>query len=334
MRQRSAFASTAVTVCVAACSPTNPGSNAPILSGDASSSAETGPVFVENDADGIDFDAAPSPLVGIRVANWSPDAPPIDFCVAPHATEQFQGPMIAALLQAQADADITDDAGTPGIAFPQVSSYFYFSPGQYDARVVAAGSPDCNVGVLSPDDTNLLPSTVGTMTTLAFIGMVSPAQGEPSILISSFHDDYVTTFGDTGVPEVPLRFINASPSTPSMTCGSGKLADMSFEQFVAGVPFGYAGTQQEATTTEFVTPLSPYMVDGNGFVQLGQLKALTLSVHAFKAKTDLAVAPSLTVPPGIVVTVVAVGDQQVQLVECLDTAGAAGLVSSCSVVSQ
>src|SRR5580698_4427991 len=32
-------------------------------------------------------------LAGVRLANWSADSPPVDFCLAPHGTTDFQGPL-------------------------------------------------------------------------------------------------------------------------------------------------------------------------------------------------------------------------------------------------
>jgi hypothetical protein len=269
--------------------------------------------------------------VGIRLANWSPDAPAIDFCLAPHGTTQFRGPLLLAELQGELEAGIAGDAGLPGVSYPQVSSYLYVPPGRYDARIVAPGSPDCSVGVLTPDDTNVVANDAGTMTTLALIGDVMPPKSEPSVTLTSFRDAFETMFADSGSLFTPTRFINAVPSAPSITFGTGDLADGDFRQYFAAVPFGQAGDQQETQNTEFIPP-DPITLDADGYLPLGQILPENLSVHAYKTKTDLAVAPN-AVPPGIVVTIVAVGDAQVQILQCFDSAGTAGLLSACSIIS-
>src|SRR5580658_9937302 len=67
----------------------------------------------------------------IRFANWSPDSPAFDMCIAPHGTTSFQGPLLSALAAATGS-----DAGSAGLAFPLVSAYTLVPPGQYDARIV------------------------------------------------------------------------------------------------------------------------------------------------------------------------------------------------------
>jgi hypothetical protein len=282
-------------------------------------------------------DAAPPPRAGLRFANWSPDAPAVDFCIAPHATTDFQGPMVAAKLQALEDSGIDDDAGTPGLSFPQVGSYFYVTPGGYDVRVVAAGSPDCTVGVVAPDDTTVPALSADTLTTIAAIGDVKPPAGEPTISLASYHDDIEPTLDggsplDGGELIVPMRFINAAPSVPEISFGTGTIADSSFVQRFVGVRFGQAGSLQEATATEF-TP--PYLaeVDGNGYALLASLLPETVSLHAFRTRVDLVAGPQVPAPPGILVTMVAVGDSTFHIVECFDNAGTTGLLSTCNVIS-
>jgi hypothetical protein len=315
------------TAALVACSPKDAGGSSDAAAGEAG--------VVDDGASAYPaLDAALPPLSGIRLANWSPDAPAIDFCLAPHGTTQFRGPLLGAMFDAELDAGISEEGGLPGVNYPQVSSYLYVPAAQYDARIVAPGSPDCSVGVLTPDDTNVnvVLNGEGTMATLALIGDVMPPKSEPSVTLTSFRDDFATNLADTGIPFMPTRFINASPSTPSISFGSGDLADFDYVQYFAGVPFGEAGDQQEADNTEG-TPPAPVTLDPNGYLPLGGIALGNLSVHAYRAKTDLAVAQNVSVPPGIVMTIVAVGDTHLQILQCFDSAGTAGLLSTCSIIS-
>ncbi len=86
-------------------------------------------------------DSSPEPQqTFLRVAQLSPDLPPIDVCVAVHGTTTFQGPVLAALAASAGDTD----AATAGLSYAQVSAYLSVAPGQYDLRIVAAGAADCS----------------------------------------------------------------------------------------------------------------------------------------------------------------------------------------------
>jgi len=310
--------------CAAGCADSCPGA-------DAGSCADAG-TSAHADASGGDGAPPPAWLAGVRLANWSPDAPAVDLCLAPHGTGAFQGPLVGAQLAALSDAGLAD-GGAAGVPFPQASSYAYLPPGRYDARLVAAGSPDCSVGVLAPDDAGLAPLAAGSMTTIAAVGEVSGGTGgAPGVALASFADDFDGRL-EGGPSIVALRFVAAAPRVAQVSVGTGKLADFSFQQWFVGVPFGQAGTAKEAETTES-GPAPSSVVDGNGYVLLAQLWGQTVSVHAFKTHTDLAVAAGLNAVPGTVVTIVLVGDTTLQLVECFDSAATGGLLSPCSVVSQ
>jgi len=90
-------------------------------------------------------DSSPEPAqTWFRIAQLSPDLPPIDFCVALHGTATFRGPLLAAL----AASPGAGDAATTGLSYAQVSAYFAVTPGQYDLRIVAAGAADCSVALI------------------------------------------------------------------------------------------------------------------------------------------------------------------------------------------
>jgi hypothetical protein len=91
------------------------------------------------DAAGSVADAAPTqPMV--RFAQLSPDAPPLDVCLAPRGTGMFAGPLLAQLAE---DAGLAPDASAPGLSFADVSAYFAIDAGAYDVRLVPAGSTTC-----------------------------------------------------------------------------------------------------------------------------------------------------------------------------------------------
>jgi hypothetical protein len=276
--------------------------------------------------------SGPAPLAGVRFANWSPDAPAVDFCLAPHGSGAFRGPMMHAALAALDEAGVVD-AAVPGLSFPQVGSYILMPLGQYDARLVAAGSPDCNVSVISPDDTKVAPLERETMTTIAAVGDVSPKAGAPGIGLVSFRDDVLAKL-DGGQPVVSLRFIQAAPALSAASIGTGRIANGSFLQWFVGVPFGQASNEQEAQATETGTTPTTF-VDPDGYDLLSTLSSATISVHEFKARADLVVARNVTAAPGTVLTMVLVGTpSSLQLLECIDDAGTVGLLSACQIVSE
>jgi hypothetical protein len=300
--------------------------------GDAGASvAEAGVEGASLDVAAPAVDATTAPLAGLRFANWSPDAPPVDFCLAPHGTTDYRGPLLRAKLEALEDGGGLDDAGLPGLAFPQVAAYLFLPVGRYDVRIVAAGSGDCTVGVIAPDATDLAPLLERTMTTVAAVGDVDPPANAPPIRIASYQDDFEAQL-DSGAPIVPLRFINAMPSVPKASFGRGTIAGASWLQWFVDVPFGQAGTLQEALTVESGGPPSAE-VDGNGYALVASLSYETLSVHAFQTRTDLAVATGVSVQAGVVVTVVALGGSPAGILECFDNAGSAGLLAACNVLT-
>ncbi|MGA7120003.1 MAG: hypothetical protein WBY94_07900, partial [Polyangiaceae bacterium] len=118
---------------------------AAVATADAAKASEAGPASSDASAASDASDAGPaivaptSMLAGIRIANWSPGAPAIDFCIAPHGTTAFQGPILANTAPALVDAG-TCPPGPVGLAFTEVSSYSLVQPQQYDVRLVVAGA--------------------------------------------------------------------------------------------------------------------------------------------------------------------------------------------------
>ena len=140
----------------------------------------------------------------IRVAHVSPGAPAVDFCLAPHGTASFTGPVLAGAGRAT------------GLSYATVTRYFSVDPGQYDVRLVAPGAADCKTPLAGLDDFTKLPMlAAGTAATIAAEGMLG-AQGAAAFTLRGYADD---TAVDSG--QARLRFIHASPGTPAVDTGTG-----------------------------------------------------------------------------------------------------------------
>ncbi len=299
------------------------GESAPMEAGDARSPNEGGDSATDS-AQASDTstlpDAPPTTVALLRIANWSPDAPAIDACIAPHGTTVFQGPLVRALASSS-----QVDAGAAGVSFPFVSAYAQVSPGQYDMRVVVAGAADCSVGV-GPDRTSLPALALGGAATFALLGEVAPVGGDPHLSVVGFLDDISSKSG------VALRFINASPALTPLDFGTG--SDV-FVTLFRGVAFGKAGAMLQAAG-DAAAPV----VDANGYETVSKLMNATLSARASSATADAmaggATTTGLSAASGSVLTIAIVGGTsagaQAQFVECVDNAGSAGVLSNCSVL--
>jgi hypothetical protein len=267
----------------------------------------------------------PLPVALVRFANWSPDAPPADVCLAPHGTTLFRGPLLATLT-ATADGGVADDAGPP-LSFPQVSAYVdVAAPGAYDVRVVAAGAYDCSVGV-APDLTTFPPLRVGAFATIALAGLVAPPPAEPGLTLLGFLDD------EAPAGAISMRLINAAPPLPEADLGTGTMGS-AYKALFVGVPFGGTAAPSDAGGAP---------IDSNGYAALGPLSTVTLSAHAPSATTDSVVASNVSAAAGSVLTIALLGGGSrtspdasalpVQLLECVDNAGTTGVLGSCSVLA-
>jgi len=268
----------------------------------------------------VDAEVPPLAIGLVRVANWSPDSPEVDFCLAPQGTSAFQGPLLA-----QASAAL--DAGAAALPYPSVSAYFEVAPGHYDARVVVAGAANCDVGV-APDLTSLAPLGIGMFATLALLGSArSATSGAPRLVLAAFLDDGV------GGTKVALRFINAG-FMGTVDFGTGKGA--TFKALFQGVAFGAANAVVDAGGADGATSF-----DARGYALLSALSAATLSARATGGATDAVVASGVTIATGAAVTTALLGGEGdgedggggMQLLECVDNAGTVGLTGSCAILS-
>jgi hypothetical protein len=272
---------------------------------------------------------------GIRVANWSSDAPAVDFCLAPAGSNAFQGPMMKAKAQALDGGSTTPDGGIVGLPFPQVSSYSLVAAGQYDVRVVVALAADCSVSVVG-DATRLPPSSSSTPITVALVGTGALRK----LLI--FADET----GPAKSTNLALRFIHAASGIGPVSFGTGDVTS-GFKALFSGVPFQASGTLPDGGTTAPTLPDggSGPAADANGYLQRSPLTSTTLSAQLTGitddsgAATQLASTSSFSAAAGAVITFALVGTQGApQLLRCLDNAGVTpsaanpfGLYASCVI---
>jgi hypothetical protein len=295
------------------------GSMSAIARDDASGSgSDAGDSGMEEAGPYLGSTPSPPTMALIRVANWSSDAPAIDLCIAPHGTSAFQGPIVAQLAETS-----MSDAGAEGIASPLVSAYTLVAPGQYDARVVVAGSGSCTAGI-GADATALPIVATGGAETIALIGDVAPSLGGYKKRVVGFLDD-VSPTGATAV-----RVINAATAMPQVDVGTGTFASKNFLAIFQHVPVGMTGQPNGAWI--------PFLVDSNGYDSNPPFSNVVLSAHATGATTDavpLSTSPSATsIPAGAVVTIAVVGGASgtpVSLVTCFDNAGTVDTLGDCIV---
>jgi hypothetical protein len=304
------------------------------------------------DAPPMPYEAAiPPSLGGMRVANFAAAAPPIDFCFAPHGTTKWTGPMLAAA-GPQAAGEYVDgsapgftfsDAGSTGLGFPGVTSYFYLAPGPYDARFVVAGSPDCTVPVV-PDTTTLPALAANGLVTVALFSAAGDA-GSAGLTVVGFVDDVsVPPASVVGAGRFAVRFINAAPTVPSAGFGTmpaNPLGTRMYEPIFSGVGYRQASSPAETTA------VAPF-VDDNGYVFAAALVAgSSVNATVIEDYSPVSVAGSAaSFAEGATVTAVlivdssgsssndaGVGSGGLQLLCCLDNAGVLGLSGACSVVA-
>lgn len=139
----------------------------------------------------------------VRVAHLSPDAPAVDFCIAPAGTQDFAGPVLAGA------------GALNGISYSKVTKYLEVEAQQYDVRLVNVGANDCTKG-LGPDTTGLPALPIGSAVTIAATGKINHGTGSAAFQLRAYIDD-----SEVGADAAKLRFIHASPGTPNVDVGLG-----------------------------------------------------------------------------------------------------------------
>lgn len=270
---------------------------------------------------GADADGAIANPAYLRLANWSPDAPAVDFCVAPHGSTSFQGPLLAKTFVPPPLPPA--DGGATGLPFPDVSAFVQVNPGQYDVRLVAAGATSCATGMGS-DLTSLPALAAGAYETVAAVGDVTKTGSDPSLSLVAFGDDSVVANSLDGA----LRFINVAPSIAAADFGRGSVTGGNFQTLFANVAFAKAGSQADADAGT---------VDSAGFVDVHPFGGATLSAHPTMGGGNETVGTNVVVNAGDLSTFVLVngktGGAAPQLLQCYDSQSD-GMLTHCKIVSQ
>ena len=251
----------------------------------------------------------------------------MDLCLAPHGTKAFEGPLLGSRAAQLDDAGLVD-AGAPAVPFPDVTAYFLVAVGQYDARLVVAGAPDCNSSSIGADATGLPPLATGAAMTVALMG--DPG-GTPGLGLVGFLDAT-----NASGSNVTIRFINAAPGIASADFGQF-FQNVSFIPTFTSVAYGEAGTV-DGLTPDAVAPVSETYAQWQPASQAtfaatpasGTSNAMILTGEVTLAGGAVITMVLVPPPPGTVTTSGLPG----ALLECVDNAGVVGLLGNCQVVSQ
>jgi hypothetical protein len=303
--------------------------------GDGGADCPAPPVTIKDGASEGTAEAGDSgapPIVGVRVANLSPDAPAFDFCLAPHGTNAFQGPLLA---QAAASASGGgSDAAVAAVTYPTAaagatqvaSAYIYVKPDAYDARLVVAGAPDCSFGIM--DLTGLPTPLAGAHVTIALTGM---AQSMGLKLIDLPDDTTPPPPPDGGSPKLYVRFLHAAP-------GLGPV-DVTFGSKVI-----FPAVSFRATSPATTSPEAGAKIDTKGYWSTGMLNAASVAVlpsGGLEGGLAPLVKTSVTAAAGAVITLALIGEapaqdasgaQPLQVLECVDNGATVGLYANCTIL--
>ncbi len=235
----------------------------------------------------------------VRVAHLSPDAPPVDVCLAEAGTQAWGAPLLRSL------------GGAAGLMYPQVTTYVELPVQKYDVRVILASATGCGAGAVP--DTNGVEVTAGLTATVAAIGVIDRSGGipDPDFRLQVLADDTTVTAGRT-----KLRFFHASPGTAAVDVGTG--SGFSFQAVFQHIAFG--------TTAS----------DNNGYVERHPVTT-TISARVSGTHIDALVIPSVTLAADQIATAIAIGGKTnthtnpLRVLLCIDSAPPNGLLSKCVV---
>ena len=260
-----------------------------------------GPLVCLLAAGGCDavVDPTPPPSARVRVAHLSPDAPAVDFCIAPAGTGAFAGPVLGG-------------AGDPlGIAYASVTRYLDVAAQQYDVRLVAPGAADCSRPLVA-DVTDLPELPPGASATLAATGKLDhDGTGQPFAVRAYLDDDAVPA------GQAKLRFVHASPGTPPVDVGTGGGA--LFAPVFPDIAYGET------------------LGRDNGYLTTPPLDGIELSARVAGTATDVLSITPASLPAGTIATAFAIGQvggaaAPLGVLLCLDSNPAHGYKTECKVV--
>jgi hypothetical protein len=236
----------------------------------------------------------------VRVAHLSPDAPNVDFCVAPHGSAEFTGPILAT------------NGHLTGLPYGNVTKYFDLPAERYDVRLVAPGRTDCAAALGGlPDFTDLPELTAGTSATIAAEGTVAFGSATP-LALRPYID---TTTVDSG--KAALRFVHASPGTPAVDVGVGGGA--LFASVFSDISYGNTGPT------------------ANGYVTTAPIDGAEVSARPHGTLVDALSIKPTTLPAGAIASAFAIGiagdsATPLRVLLCVDNAAPNGLLTQCSIV--
>jgi hypothetical protein len=316
-----------------------------------------------------DAEAGPGPLAWLRLANLSPTAPNIDFCVAPFSldagpeasTGAFVGPLLSQLASrlAAAGSPVTPLTGGFGIPFNQASAYVAVAPFQpYIVRIVAGNAGSCAAPIVTdlpglpvpgPDASVVDGGALAAneFLTIALMGEQFPPQS--SYQGVALVDD-PDVDGGTSTSKAYLRFVNAAVGQPQVDVLQGLAS--SIGQGTTRL-FGNVAYGQVPNTPDAAVDAAAYdeggpgvTVDRNGYWATSGIAANannTFMVYPSGGLdgSALAQAKQLFVAAGGIVTVALTGDvvandagrgvQAYQLLVCVDNGATTGLFATCTI---
>jgi hypothetical protein len=189
--------------------------------------------------DGGGFYGGPGePVAQLRFGSFVAALGPVDFCVSPHATSTFEGPLLAGRGD---EAGLGNDTLSLAGAVPG---------GQLDVRVVAGGSASCATPLSGADFVDLPPLLTGN--------------GYTALLVEQAGALTLTVFPDDAPASVPagqaaVRVISVAASGPT-SVDVGQFVDGGFVPWIGGLP-------------PLAIPQAPGF-DSNGYLQLPPQTAL------------------------------------------------------------
>ena len=255
-------------------------------------------LFAAGGCDAV-VDPTPPSSARMRVAHLSPDAPAVDFCIAPAGTTAFIGPVLAG-------------AGAPlGLSYSNVTRYLDVPADQYDVRLVAPGAADCSRPLVA-DVTGLPALPPGASATLAATGKLDHDGTGEAFAVRAYIDDATVPAG-----QAKLRFVHASPGTPPVDVGLGGGA--LFTPVFPNIAYG---------TT---------LARDNGYITTPPIEGAELSARATGTATDVLSITPASLPAGAIATAFAIGQvgnaaAPLGVLLCLDNNQPHGYETECSVV--
>jgi hypothetical protein len=246
---------------------------------------------------------APSPPANVRVAHLSPNAPAVDFCLAPTGTTAFQGPVLKGL------------GVTTGLPYATVTTYVPLPPAAYDVRLVAPNAANCSTSLAGLPSFPLPAVASGGKYTVAAIGLVG-GTGAAAFTLKAYADD-----GSVAATKEKLRFVHASPGTPAVDVGLG--SGTAFTPVFVNVAFG-----------DVAAAGSGALVGANGYATTDPLTAVTISARVHGTTADALVVPGVTLAAGTISTAFAIGEiggaNPLKVLLCGDQPPAGALLSTCA----